>query len=421
MKFNSLKVVDQLNVKDKCVFLRLDLNVPIIKGKITSFKRINETIKTIDYLINEGAKVVILSHFGRPKSVEDIESGKFTLAPVAKELFKKIHGAKNCKFIEKSTGKEVEDAIKKMQPCDVLVLENTRFNDISLKTKKLVNKESENSEELAKYWAGLCDVFVNDAFGAAHRKHASTYGIASFQKNNAIGFLMHNELEMLNKVVSSAKSPFVVIFGGAKISDKLKAVNVVINRADKVIVSGGMAYTFVAAQGFDVGKSMVEESMIPVAKELMEKYKDKLCISSDFMCSPTFSDTKPEYRTQEEGMKGLMGLDIGKRSIKEFVKIINTANTILWNGPMGVTEFSHYENGTNKICEAIAKRTESGAFTVIGGGDSAAAAEKLNKESSFTFISTGGGASLRLIEGSGLDALGSISKKSAWWNIFKRK
>lgn len=222
---------------------------------------------------------------------------------------------------------------------------------------------------------------------------------------------MKEELDTLTSVQKNAKSPFVVIFGGAKISDKLKAVEAVIGNADKVIISGGMAYTFVKAQGFDIGKSMVEESMIPVAKELMSKYADKICISSDFMCATKFANEKPTYKTQESGLGKLMGLDIGKKSIEKFTKIISTANTVLWNGPMGVTEFSHYETGTNEICEAIAKRTKKGAFTVIGGGDSAAAAEKLGKESSFSFISTGGGASLRLIEGSDLEGLGSIKKR----------
>lgn len=412
MNYSKLRTVNKLNVKDKIVFLRLDLNVPIVKSKITSFKRINATIPTIKYLLEKNAKVVILSHFGRPKTKDDLKSGKFSLKPVSKALFERISEfANKCTFISKNKGEEVEQAINSMSNKDVLLLENTRFNDIDAKNGKLINLESGCDENLSKYWANLSDVFVNDAFGAAHRKHASTYGIAKYNKKNAIGFLMKEELDVLTSIQKNSKAPFVVIFGGAKISDKLKAVKAVIENADKVIISGGMAYTFVAAQGFDVGSSMVETSMIPIAKELMVTYKDKIAISTDFMCAPKFANIKPVYKTQEDGLGKLMGLDIGKNSIAKFKRIIKTANTVLWNGPMGVTEFSYYENGTNKICEAIAERTANGAFTVIGGGDSAAAAEKLNKESSFSFISTGGGASLRLIEGSDLDALSSIKKR----------
>lgn len=412
MNYSKLRTVNKLNVKGKVVFLRLDLNVPIVKSKITSFKRINATIPTIKYLLEKDAKVVILSHFGRPKTKEDLKSGKFSLKPVSKALFERISEfANKCTFIDENKGTKVEQAISAMSNKDVLVLENTRFNDVDAKTGKWIELESGCDQNLSSYWANLSDVFVNDAFGAAHRKHASTYGIAKYNKKNAIGFLMQEELKVLTSVQQNAKNPFVVIFGGAKISDKLKAVKAVIENADKVIISGGMAYTFVAAQGFDIGTSMVETSMIPVAKELMATYKDKIAISTDFMCAPKFANVAPTYKTQEDGLGKLMGLDIGKNSIAKFKRIIKTANTVLWNGPMGVTEFSHYENGTNKICEAIAERTANGAFTVIGGGDSAAAAEKLNKESSFSFISTGGGASLRLIEGSDLDALASIKKR----------
>lgn len=413
MNYHKLMTVDKLKVRNKVVFLRLDLNVPVDKTEITSFKRINATLPTIQYLLEQDAKIVILSHFGRPKTKDDLKSGKFSLRIVAKALGEKVKQFNPHKFtfIAENKGMKVEEQIKTMQPKDIIVLENTRFNDIDPSSGELINLESGCDVQLAKYWANLCDVFVNDAFGAAHRKHASTYGIGKYNRKNAIGFLMKEELKTLSSVVKTAQKPFVVIFGGAKISDKLKAVNAVIQKADKVIISGGMAYTFVAAQGFDVGKSMVEESMIPTAKELMMNYKDKICISCDFMCSPTFSDTKPVYRTQEEGLGQYMGLDIGEKSIAEFKKVIATANTVLWNGPMGVTEFKNYAKGTNEICEAIAKRTKAGAFTVIGGGDSAAAAEKLNKESSFSFISTGGGASLKLIEGSELEGIASIKTR----------
>lgn len=410
MQYNKV-LVDQLDVQNKVVFLRLDLNVPVLDGKITSFKRIDATLPTISYLLEKGAKVVILSHMGRVKKLEDKTSGRLSLEIVAQDLAKKLNGKANrLTFIGANTGAVVEEKISKMEAGDVIVLENTRYNDVN-DAGEVVNLESGCDAELSKYWANLCDVFVNDAFGAAHRKHASTFGIGEFQKNNAIGFLMQKELETLSNVTNAPKSPFVVIFGGAKVSDKLKAVRAVIEKADKVIISGGMAYTFAAAQGFDVGLSLVEKDMIPTAQELMKEYGSKLTISSDFECSPEFANIEPTYRTQEEGLAGLMGLDIGPRSIAAFEADIANANTVLWNGPMGVTEFSYYEAGTNAICNAIAARTEQGAFTVIGGGDSAAAAEKLGKQDSFSFISTGGGASLTLIEGSNLMGIASINNK----------
>lgn len=410
MQYNKV-LVDQLDVNNKVVFLRLDLNVPVMDGKITSFKRIDASIPTIKYLLEKNAKVVILSHMGRVKKLEDVTSGRLSLEIVAKSLASKLYkDAHSVTFIGANKGKVVEDAIKNMQPRDVIVLENTRYNDIDHEGN-IINLESGCDPELSKYWASLCEVFVNDAFGTAHRKHASTYGIGEYQKNNAIGFLMQTELNTLSNVTSNPKKPFVVLFGGAKVSDKLKAVKAVIEKADKVIISGGMAYTFVAAKGFNVGLSLVEKDMIQTAQELMKTYANKLTISSDFECAPEFANVKPVYKTQEQGMPGLMGLDIGPKSIDAFKKDIATANTVLWNGPMGVTEFSYYENGTNEICNAIAERTSQGAFTVIGGGDSAAAAEKLGKQDSFSFISTGGGASLTLIEGTPLMGIASINNK----------
>lgn len=418
MNYKKKFRLEKTNVKNKVVFLRLDLNVPVVNDEITSTKRIDAAIPTINYLLEHGAKVVILSHFRRIKTLDDVVSGKNSLYLVAKELANKLVGKTNkLTFIGDNKGRVVESEINNMNPGEVIVLENTRYNDVD-ENGHLINLESGCDQELSKYWASLCDVFCNDAFGAAHRKHASTYGIGEFAKKSCIGFLMVKEIETLSNVIDNPTSPFLVIFGGAKVSDKLKAVENVIDKADKVIISGGMAYTFVAAQGYDVGLSLVEQNMIPVARELMDKYPEKLSISCDFMCSPEFANIEPEYRTQEEGLEGLMGLDIGKKSIEKFVKDINEANIILWNGPMGVTEFSEYAKGTNDICNAIAQRTKIGAYTVIGGGDSAAAAEKLGKQDSFSFISTGGGASLALIEGKELEGIASIKDKKwyHWWN-----
>lgn len=412
MKYNKV-LVNELDVKNKVVFLRLDLNVPIIDNKITSLKRIDASLPTIKYLVENQAKVVILSHMGRINPGYEKWTEKLSLQIVSKTIAKKMLPlAKAVTFVSANKGNVVEDLIKKMEPGSILVLENTRYNDLDQKGKQ-VSLESKKNIELSKYWANLSDVFVNDAYGAAHRDHASTAGIAENQKNNAIGFLMESELKQLSKAVDEPVSPFVVIFGGAKVSDKLKAVEAVIGKADKVIISGGMAYTFLKAQGYDMGLSSVEDHLLDTARDLLKKYPEKIVVSKDFLCSPTFSDEKPVYKTAEDGLKGYMGLDIGKKSIEEFKKIIKTANTILWNGPMGVTEFDHYETGTMEICKAIAERTKAGAYTVIGGGDSAAAAEKLGMEKSFSWISTGGGASLKMMEGTELVALVPIQNAAA--------
>lgn len=420
MVYNK-RILNELDLSEKVVFLRLDLNVPVDNGQITSYKRINSTLPTIKYLLDNNAKIVILSHFGRPQTIGDIKSGKFSLEIVARALAAKIGKLANeISFISESKGPEVEEKIASLTPKSILVLENTRFNDIG-EDGSLINLESGCDEELSKYWASLCDVFVNDAYGAAHRKHASTYGIGKYQENNAIGFLMNEELKQLTKIVNNPIRPLAVIFGGAKVSDKSKAVEATLRTADKVIISGGMAYTFLAAQGYDMGLSKVENDFLDEAKRLLAQYPEKLVISSDFLCSPTFSDTEPVYRTKEEGLEGYMGLDIGEKSVKEFESVINSCNSILWNGPMGVTEFSHYTKGTNQICDAIAERTELGAFTVIGGGDSAAAAEKLGKQDSFSWISTGGGASLVLIEGKELMGIASIQESLKKKIIVKQK
>ncbi len=403
------RLITEVDVTNKIVLVRLDLNVPIIDGKITSFKRIDETLPTLKYLIDNNARIVILSHLGRPNCVRDLNDPAFSLKLVAKTIADKLGNlTPKVSFVNANKGAKVEELVSNLKTKEILVLENTRFQDVDKKEDEYIGLESNNDQELAQYWASLCDVFVNDAYGAAHRKHASTYGIASFQPNNAIGFLMYRELTQLNKVVNEPIRPFTILFGGAKVSDKLLAVKSALNKADKVIISGGMAYTFLAAQGYDMGNSKVEKELIPLANELFKEYKDKIVISSDFLCAQSFANIPPIYKTKEDGLDGLIGLDIGAKSIKEFEDIIAKSNSILWNGPMGVTEFSHYTVGTNKICEAIAERTKLGALTVIGGGDSAAAAEKLNKESSFSWISTGGGASLVMLSGNDLVALDPI-------------
>lgn len=403
------KLVTEVNVREKVVFLRVDFNVPIVNGEITSTKRIDLALPTIKYLLDQKAKIVILSHLGRPKSQNDINSGNFSLKPVAKVLSEKLSSYVNqVIFVNRNKGFAVEQKIRELKPSDILFLENTRFNDIS--AVGISNFESDCDEDLAQYWAKLCDVFINDAFGAAHRKHASTYGIAKYAKEKAIGFLMAQEISNISKVLNNPIKPMTIIFGGAKVSDKIKAVKSAIEIADKVIISGGMAYTFLKALGYNMGNSNVEPQYFELVKGLYKENKDKIIISSDFMCSKTFSNEYPIYKTRADGLAGLYGLDIGKKSIEEFSKVVKESNSIIWNGPMGVTEFPNFEIGTRAIAEEIYRRTKLGAYTIIGGGDSAAAAEKLGQANAFSWISTGGGATLSLIENKKLVAIEPIEE-----------
>lgn len=419
MEYNK-RILTEIDVRDKVVFLRTDFNVPIVNGSITSTKRIDLTLPTIKYLLDKRAKIVILSHLGRPQNQEDIQSGDFTLKPVAKVLSEKLSAYTNqVIFINKNRGVSIEKKIKELKSGDILVLENTRFQDIN--SLGFSNFESGCDDDLSKYWANLCDVFINDAFGAAHRKHASNYGIAKYAKESAIGFLMEQEISKITKIIDNPIRPMTVIFGGAKVSDKIKAVESALNIADKVIISGGMAYTFLRALGYNMGNAKIEMQYFGLVKKLFEEYKDKIIVSSDFMCAKTFSNEYPIYKNRAEGLVGLYGLDIGRNSIKEFTNTINKSNSIIWNGPMGVTEFSNFGLGTKLIAEAIYKRTKLGAYTIIGGGDSAAAAEKLGQTDAFTWISSGGGATLTLIEKAGLISLEPIPESKLYKKEIKQE
>lgn len=294
---------------------------------------------------------------------------------------------------------------------DIILLENTRYNDVN-ENNEVVKKESKCDNELGKFWASLADVYVNDAFGTAHRKHASNVGIAQNIQTSCIGFLVEKELNNLSKVTENAVHPFVAIMGGAKVSDKLKIVNHLLEIADYVLIGGGMAYTFLKAQGYNIGESLVQDEMIEDAKKILEKGKNKIVLTLDCNCSAKFADLKPEYREIKNGLSGTSGLDIGPKTVDLFKEKLMNAKTVVWNGPMGVFEFSNYSAGTKSVCNILKDITSKGAFTVIGGGDSAAAAVSLGfKESDFSFVSTGGGASLALIEGSPLPGIEAIQNK----------
>lgn len=393
------KVVTDLNLKDKKVLVRVDFNVPMKDGKITNDNRIVAALPTIEYILEQNGKAILFSHLGKVKTEEDKE-GK-SLRPVAARLSELL--GKEVNFVPTTRGPELEKAIDELKDGEVLLFENTRFEDIDGK------KESKNDPELGKYWASLGDVFVNDAFGTAHRAHASNVGIAS-NLESAAGFLMEKEIKFIGGVVDNPARPLVAILGGAKVSDKIGVIENLLTKADKVLVGGGMTFTFMAAQGQEIGKSLLEADKVELAKGLLEKAGDKLVLPVDAVVSKEFSNDAPFHTVSADSIPAdEMGLDIGQATIDLFTKELQGAKTVVWNGPMGVFELSNFAKGTIGVCEAIANLTD--ATTIIGGGDSAAAAMDLGFADKFTHISTGGGASLEYLEGKELPGVASISDK----------
>ncbi|PZF88438.1 phosphoglycerate kinase [Listeria ivanovii] len=393
------KVVTDLDLKDKKVLVRVDFNVPMKDGKITNDNRIVAALPTIEYILEQNGKAILFSHLGKVKTEEDKE-GK-SLRPVAARLSELL--GKEVKFVPTTRGPKLEKAIAELKDGEVLLFENTRFEDIDGK------KESKNDPELGKYWASLGDVFINDAFGTAHRAHASNVGIAS-NLESAAGFLMEKEIKFIGGVVDNPARPLVAILGGAKVSDKIGVIENLLTKADKVLVGGGMTFTFMAAQGQEIGKSLLEADKVELAKGLLEKAGDKLVLPVDAVVSKEFSNDAPFHTVNADSIPAdEMGLDIGQATIDLFTKELQGAKTVVWNGPMGVFELSNFAKGTIGVCEAIANLTD--ATTIIGGGDSAAAAMDLGFADKFTHISTGGGASLEYLEGKELPGVASISDK----------
>ena len=393
------KTVKDIDLKDKKVLVRVDFNVPLKDGVITDDTRIKAALPTINYVLEQGGKAILFSHLGRVKTEED-KAGK-SLAPVAKRLGELL--GKEVTFVPETRGAELEAAINNMKDGDVVVFENTRFEDVDGK------KESKNDADLGKYWASLGDVFVNDAFGTAHRAHASNVGIASTGIPTVAGFLMEKEIKFIGEAVEDPKRPMIAILGGAKVSDKIGVIENLIPKADKILIGGGMTYTFYEAKGIKIGNSLVEADKVELAKELIEKAGDKLVLPIDNVCAPEFSNDVETQVIEGDIPDGLMALDIGPASVKLFADTLQGAKTVVWNGPMGVFEMSNFAKGTIGVCEAIANL--EGATTIIGGGDSAAAAEQLGFADKFTHISTGGGASLELLEGKELPGLAAINDK----------
>ncbi len=390
------KTVKDLDVNGKKVIVRADLNVPHKGSKITNDNRVKAAVPTLKYLTDNGAKVILMSHLGKVKTEEDKAKNDLGIvAPRLQELLPEV----TVKFCPETRGAELEAMVDALKPGEILLMQNTRYE----------KGESKNDPELGKYWAGLADMFVEDAFGSVHRAHASTVGIPSNLPDNALGFLVEKEVNMLGKAVDEPVHPFVAILGGAKVSDKIGVIENMLDKADKVIVGGGMAYTFDKARGYNVGSSLLEEDKIDLAKTIMEKGKDKLVLPVDTVAADKFANDANTMVVEGNIPDGWMGLDIGPKSIELFKDTLQGAKTVVWNGPMGVFEMPNFAKGTLEICEAISELPD--ATTVIGGGDSAAAAIQLGFEDKFSHISTGGGASLEYMEGKTLPGIAIISEQ----------
>ena len=395
------KVITDLEVRSKRVIVRVDFNVPMSKteeGKITDNARIVAALPTIKYLIENNARIILLSHLGRPKGEAKKE---FSLAPVAKELSKLLN--KDVKFLQSNlvVDDNVKDEVLKLKDGEVALLENTRFR----------NEETKNIDDFSKKLAELGELYINDAFGTSHRAHCSNVGLCKFLPS-AVGFLVEKEISIMGKALSNPERPFVAILGGAKVSDKITVIENLIEKVDSIIIGGGMAFTFLKSLGYSVGKSLLEDDKVDFAKELIEKAKSKnvkILLPIDVVVSKEFSNDS-EFKTVniDSIEDDYMGLDIGEKTVKLFSDEINNAKTVVWNGPMGVFEMSNFAKGTFEIAKAIA---ESEAISIIGGGDSASAAEKSGYKDKITHISTGGGASLEFLEGKILPGIDSIDNK----------
>jgi phosphoglycerate kinase len=393
------KSVDDINVKGKRVLVRCDFNVPLQDGKITDEVRIVEALPTIKKLINDGGKVILCSHLGKPKGVPKPE---LSLAPVAVRLSEVL--GKEVKFAKDDNvvGENAKAAVAAMQDGDVVLLENTRYRE----------EETKNIDTFSEELASLCDVFVNDAFGTAHRAHCSNVGVTKYVDTAVVGYLMQKEIEFLGNAVNNPKRPFVAILGGSKVSSKISVIDNLLDKVDTLIIGGGMAYTFMKAQGEEVGKSLLEADYLDYAKDMLakaEKKGVKLLIPIDTVVAKEFSNDT-EFKTVKSGEieADWQGLDIGEETRKLFADAIKDAKTVVWNGPMGVFEMSNFANGTIAIAEALA---DIDATTIIGGGDSAAAVNQLGFGDKMSHISTGGGASLEFLEGKELPGVAAANNK----------
>ncbi len=390
------KTIEDLDVLNKKVLVRVDFNVPLKNGVISDDTRIKEALPTINYLLNKGAAVILMSHLGRPDGKPVPE---FSLKPVYERVCELMPNRK-VYFSSDVVGENAKNLAKNLKSGEVLLLENLRYDA----------GEEENDKDFAEKLAALGDIYVNDAFGTAHRKHASTYGVAKLLPN-AIGFLIEKELKMICGNIDNPKRPFVAILGGAKVADKLGLINTLIDKADTVVVGGGMAFTFLKAMGKNIGNSLVDDEQLEMCKQALEKAKQKgveVLLPVDVVVASDINAKDGEYLKEIDVPKSKMGLDIGKKTIKLFAKAIKKAKTIVWNGPMGVFENPVFATGTYKVAKAVAK---SHAISIVGGGDSASAITHMGFEKKITHISTGGGASMKLLEGKVLPAVDIIENR----------
>lgn len=392
------KTIRDFDLNNKKVIIRVDFNVPISNGVILDDNRIKESLKTINYAIRNGAKVILLSHLGRVKTASDKDNN--SLEPVAFRLSELLD--KEVVFVDETRGELLENEINNLKSGEVLLVENTRFEDLDFK------KESSNDSELGKYWASLGDIFINDAFGTSHRSHASNVGIATYLPSG-IGFLIEKEIDNLSSVISNPKRPFTVILGGSKVSDKIGVVDNLVNKADYILIGGGMAYTFIKAKGYNVGKSLLDSEYIDYCKDVMDKYSDKIILPVDSVNGIDISNDTVITTTKIDDIKdNEIGLDIGPETINLFKKYLDISKTVVWNGPVGYSEIESFSSGTKKLLEILKNGSSD---VIIGGGDTASSAINFGYKDSFKHISTGGGASLELLEGNKLPGIDCIEDK----------
>lgn len=397
MNFNK-KTIEDVQVKGKKVLVRCDFNVPLKDGVITDENRLNGAMPTIKYLVDNGAKVILCSHMGKPKGEAKPE---FSLAPVAKRLSEMLGKEVVFAADDNVVGENAKKAVAEMKDGDVVLLQNTRYR----------KEETKNGEELSKELASLAEMFVNDAFGTAHRAHCSTVGVTEYLKPAVCGYLIQKELKFLGDAVETPERPFVAILGGAKVSDKINVINNLLEKVDTLIIGGGMAYTFLKAQGYTVGSSLVEEDKVEYAKEMLAKAEEKgvkLLLPVDHRVAKEFKDVEAVVTEDQNIAEGFMGLDIGPKTEAIYAEAIKDAKTVIWNGPMGVFEFENFNKGTITVAKAMA---EADATTIIGGGDSAAAVNILGFGDKMSHISTGGGASLEFLEGKVLPGIAALNDK----------
>ena len=389
-----MKIIKDMNLENKKVLIRCDFNVPMKEGKISDDTRITAALPTIKYCLDQNAKVILFSHLGRVKEESDL--AKNNLAPVAKRL-EELLGQK-VTFVEKTRGEELENAINNMNNKDIILVQNTRYEDLDGK------KESKNDPELGAYWASLGDVFVNDAFGTIHRAHASNVGIAS-HLDSCIGFLIEKELNAL-KELDNPTHPFVVVLGGAKVADKIGVIENLVTKADKILIGGGMAFTFLKAEGYEIGKSLLDEENLEFCKNILKDYKDKIILPVDVAVTTEYSENEP-YKTKDitEMNENEQGLDIGPKTVELFESYLKEASIAVWNGPLGVYEFEKYKKGTDELLKFV---VDNNVKIILGGGDIVAAASLAGYKDKVYHASTGGGATLEYLEGKTLPGLEAI-------------